>query len=416
MMLLRGLSVGLLIIASATMLWTGPSEAALTWYTGPIHEFGKAGAATPRGSAVWTSPQPEAVASPTAVNSLMRAMLRAGSCLCSNVRRVFHPGSPLSPDGSVPTVPIPAVPATGLLFAVGLVTAAAAAYRQTPLRVVSDGLTLGDSPARSQSVLILSQDEGLAADLARCVAQLGYRAEHLLQWAHAKDGSAARDRVLVVIDRRLSGYRALRTTEAFRHLPMMTVMVSESGGTEETLADDLEAGMDATHLWVDDRRLFMAKVRALVRRAAWAAESEPVVRAGAISLDERRHEVWVAGRLHHVPPLRFKLLKLFLEHPGRLFRRRELLDLIWGAGYVVEDHTLDVHLCWLRRLLASDPLRRQVLVTVRGVGVKLVVEAGPAVPKRGCRVWGRQASYRRVQGDRRRQIRGLKPAAPRAAS
>ena len=116
-----------------------------------------------------------------------------------------------------------------------------------------------------------------------------------------------------------------------------------------------------------------------------------------MELDADRCEVRVAGQVHHLPPVQFKLLKRLMESLGRLFRRQELLDHIWGEGYAVEGHTLDVHICWLRRLLAHDQARRQTIATIRGIGIKFVVDPDSNVMPPACDAWVRDKRVRRVR-------------------
>jgi DNA-binding winged helix-turn-helix (wHTH) protein len=131
-------------------------------------------------------------------------------------------------------------------------------------------------------------------------------------------------------------------------------------------------------------------------------------------LDIDRVEVRVAGQAHHLPPVQFKLLKYLMESPGRVFRRQELLDHIWGEGYAVEGHTLDVHICWLRRLLAHDPSSRQAITTIRGVGVKFVINPAADQVARVCVSRLRQPTSSRASRSRRRVRRHLRVIQPRA--
>ena len=96
---------------------------------------------------------------------------------------------------------------------------------------------------------------------------------------------------------------------------------------------------------------------------------------GRISMDTDRHEVSVAGEIVTVPLREFELLEMFLRNPDRVLTRGQLIDRIWGANYVGDTKTLDVHVKRLRSKIEADPGQPTTLLTVRGLGYKLVTTA-----------------------------------------
>lgn len=89
-------------------------------------------------------------------------------------------------------------------------------------------------------------------------------------------------------------------------------------------------------------------------------------------MDPERHEVFVRGETVQLTPKEFELLELFLARKGRLLTRDLLIDEVWGADYVGDTRTLDVHVKRLRRKLEDDPHEPRHLLTVRGLGYKFV--------------------------------------------
>jgi two-component system, OmpR family, response regulator RegX3 len=236
--------------------------------------------------------------------------------------------------------------------------------------------------------------------------------------AEAGTMAARQAPALVLVDRRRPDWQVLRQAALFRSVPMMTVVPAGLGWTEDACADDLDLGMDSTHICDDNSRLLVAKVSALLRRSAWLTKESNVVRAGQVELDVDRCEVRIAGQANHLPPVQFKLLKRLMESPGTVFRRQELLDHIWGEGYAVEPHTLDVHIFWLRRLLEHDQARSQTIATVRGVGIKFVVDQVSGESSRICSPWPGKTTIRRSripQHRANRRLRVVKSHAVRAA-
>ena len=88
-------------------------------------------------------------------------------------------------------------------------------------------------------------------------------------------------------------------------------------------------------------------------------------------MDLDRHEVLVNGHAVDLTPKEFQILKQFLESPRRVFSRQEMLNRVWGEGYALEEHALDVHIHSLRQKIEQNPARPTFLLTVRGVGYKL---------------------------------------------
>jgi len=95
-----------------------------------------------------------------------------------------------------------------------------------------------------------------------------------------------------------------------------------------------------------------------------------VIEAGGVRMDVERHEVWVRGEPVKLALKEFELLELLLRNAGRVMTRGQLIDRIWGANYVGDTKTLDVHVKRLRAKIEADPARPTQLVTVRGLGYK----------------------------------------------
>jgi two-component system response regulator RegX3 len=88
-------------------------------------------------------------------------------------------------------------------------------------------------------------------------------------------------------------------------------------------------------------------------------------------MDVDRHLVTVDGEIVKLPLKEFELLEYFMRNPGRVLTRGQLIDRVWGADYVGDTKTLDVHVKRLRAKIESDPANPVNLTTVRGLGYKL---------------------------------------------
>ncbi len=113
----------------------------------------------------------------------------------------------------------------------------------------------------------------------------------------------------------------------------------------------------------------VARLRAVIRRAQPSA-AEDILRYADVAMDLVAHRVSRNGAPVHLGPTEFRLLRHFLQNPGRVFSREQLLDRVWGQDVEVEMRTVDVHIRRLRKALnigASGDLVR----TVRSVGYAL---------------------------------------------
>lgn len=92
--------------------------------------------------------------------------------------------------------------------------------------------------------------------------------------------------------------------------------------------------------------------------------------AGPVRMDIERHVVTVAGAAVQLPLKEFELLELLLRNAGRVLTRGQLIDRVWGADYVGDTKTLDVHVKRLRSKIEPEPSSPRHIVTVRGLGYK----------------------------------------------
>ena len=122
-------------------------------------------------------------------------------------------------------------------------------------------------------------------------------------------------------------------------------------------------------------RELIARIRAVLRRQAADVEDhadsgDDVLEVGRVRMDVERHTVTVVGEPVSMPLKEFDLLEYLLRNAGRVLTRSQLIDRVWGAGYVGDTKTLDVHVKRLRSKIEKQPSRPQNLVTVRGLGYK----------------------------------------------
>jgi two-component system response regulator RegX3 len=196
----------------------------------------------------------------------------------------------------------------------------------------------------------------------------------------AEDGQTALERArsgefdLLVLDLmlpRLSGLDVCRTIRGESALPII-MLTARSGEIDRVLG--LELGADDYVSKPFSVAELISRVRALLRRRALDRDEGAiaVARAGSLEVDFRRHEVRVDGEGILLTPSEFRLLAKLVSEPGRAFSRRELMQHLWSSEYVGDERAADVHVSNLRAKLEPDAAKPTRIVTVRGIGYKLV--------------------------------------------
>ena len=221
-------------------------------------------------------------------------------------------------------------------------------------------------------ILVVEDEEALATLLHYNLEKEGYRVDL------CADGEEAMIRIdeklpdLVVLDWMLpsvSGIevcRRLRQRSVTRNLP---IIMLTARGEESERVRGLATGADDYIVKPFSVPELLARVKGLLRRAS-PERLATVLAYGDIELDREKRRVARSGRPIDLGPTEYRLLEFFLEHPGRVFSREQLLDSVWGRDIYIDERTVDVHIGRLRKLLnpgrEQDPIR-----TVRGAGYAL---------------------------------------------
>ncbi len=182
---------------------------------------------------------------------------------------------------------------------------------------------------------------------------------------------------LIVLDWMLPGLDGLDICRRIRQNPDTTdipVIMLTARGEEVDRILGLELGASDYVTKPFSPRELAARVKAQLRarqiKPALQEERSRIVRQGNLSLDLDRYLVQKDGKTLDLPPKEFELLFLLISHPGRVFRRVDILNKVWGYDYVADTRTVDVHIRYLRQKVEEDPRNPVLLLTVRGIGYK----------------------------------------------
>jgi two-component system alkaline phosphatase synthesis response regulator PhoP len=194
--------------------------------------------------------------------------------------------------------------------------------------------------------------------------------------ASARSGDEALMRVrterpdLVVLDLGLPGLDGLDVTRAIRRTGNLPIIMLTARDDESDKLVGLELGADDYVTKPFSPRELVARVRAVLRRHAGAAEAEHL-RAGELELDLPRMRLRRAGEPIDLTATEFALLAAMAREPGRVFTRSQLLDAIHGVAFESYERAIDAHVKNIRRKLEPDPHAPRYLETVYGVGYRL---------------------------------------------
>jgi two-component system response regulator RegX3 len=222
-------------------------------------------------------------------------------------------------------------------------------------------------------VLIVEDEESLADPLAFLLRKEGFEASVINDGAQAL---SAFDRVspdIVLLDLMLPGMSGTEICKTLRARSSVPVIMVTARDSEIDKVVGLELGADDYVTKPYSARELIARIRAVLRRGGDAGEEEltiGVIEEGPVRMDVERHTVAVNGEAITLPLKEFDLLEYLLRNAGRVLTRGQLIDRVWGADYVGDTKTLDVHVKRLRSKIEPDPGNPKHLVTVRGLGYK----------------------------------------------
>ena len=260
-------------------------------------------------------------------------------------------------------------------------------YSGTPEKKHCYGACEGMVSMNSRRILLVEDEQDIAelvslhlADLCDefVIARDGYQGMRLAttgRWA------------LTILDLRLPGPDGLEICRAIRReRPYQPILMLTSKSAELDRVLGLETGADDYLTKPFSVLELVARVRAIFRRMESMApksdlDSRSRIKAGYLTINPDCREVTLGDRQIDLTAREFDLLNFFASNPGRVFRRADLLDKVWGYGHEGYEHTVNSHINRLRAKIENDPSNPQMIVTVWGVGYKFAGQrpAGAAI-------------------------------------
>ena len=224
------------------------------------------------------------------------------------------------------------------------------------------------------SILVVEDEAPIRRFLRTALQTEGFRVleAETVQRGLIEAGSHKPD--LAILDLGLpdgSGLDFLRGLRSWSQLP---VIVLSARSLEEDKVDALDAGADDYLTKPFGTAELLARVRAQLRRHALAGMDAPAeVSFGAVKVDLACRRVSRGGEPVALTPVEYRLLTLLIQHAGKVLTHRQLLQEVWGAGYVERSHYVRIYIGYLRRKLEADPARPEHILTETGVGYRFVI-------------------------------------------
>ena len=224
-------------------------------------------------------------------------------------------------------------------------------------------------------ILVVEDEPAIADAVAYALEEAGYDVDSVATGDLALDAARARDYDLMILDLMLPGTPGLEVCRTLRAESDLPIVMLTAADAEADRVEGLDSGADDYVTKPFSVAELVSRVRALLRRRLLDRTSATMTRSvGELEVDLNRHTATMSGRPLPLTRSEFRLVALLSSEPGRTFSREELVRHLWQSEFVGDRRSIDVHISNLRRKIESDPRNPRTLLTVRGVGYKLVAD------------------------------------------
>jgi DNA-binding response OmpR family regulator len=226
----------------------------------------------------------------------------------------------------------------------------------------------------SSSILVVDDDPGVLDVVSFMLRREGFDVDEERDGAAALEAARTKNYDIVILDIMLPGVSGTDICRELRSESDVPILMLTARDAEIDRVLGLELGADDYVTKPFSTAELLSRVRAILRRRELdrANGGATLRNLGGLQIDLSRHEVRVDGDRVHLTLSEFKVLALLAEQPDAVISRKELMQHLWASEHVGDEHACEVHISNLRRKIERDPSQPQRLVTVRGMGYKLV--------------------------------------------
>lgn len=225
-------------------------------------------------------------------------------------------------------------------------------------------------------LLFIEDDDHIRLALTLALEDEGYTVREAPTGRAGLEAFHAREPELVLLDLRLPDLSGFEVARAIRSASIVPIIIVTAQTDTYDLVAGLEAGADDYVTKPVNAKELAARIRALLRRVQFHEQPAPpshVSVFGDVELRRDQGVVLKAGRELSLTKTEYRLLCEFADHPGAVLSRDQLLELVWGYEYLGDSRLVDAHVRRLRVKIEDHPDEPRLIVTVRGLGYRLMV-------------------------------------------
>ncbi len=223
-------------------------------------------------------------------------------------------------------------------------------------------------------VLVVDDEPQLLRALRAGLKGHGYDVQTATDGEDALDQIALHPPDIVILDLIMPGKSGFDVVQEVRTWSSVPIIVLSARGEERDKVTALDLGADDYLTKPFGMNELLARIRVALRHRPEAAATEPVVRAGEVTVDLARRTVARGGADVHLTPTEWQLLAELARNAGKVLTQRMLLQHVWGPDYADEAHYLRVYVNQLRRKLEADPAHPRIILTEPGVGYRFIAD------------------------------------------
>ncbi len=232
-------------------------------------------------------------------------------------------------------------------------------------------------PAEKLNILVADDDPQLLRLVTRNLQFTGHNVVAVADGRQALDQIEASRFDLVILDVMMPKLDGFRVCERVREFSSVPILILTSRSLDQDKVRGLDVGADDYLAKPFSVEVFLACVRAVVRRSQFAADRDGpmpqlMVKVGDLAIDFAQRCVMLSSQEIGLTPMEYRLLAYLAQNVGRVVTQDSLLEQVWGDEYVGKSHLLQVYMNRLRRKIEADPTHPQRLKTTIGVGYRLV--------------------------------------------
>lgn len=226
-------------------------------------------------------------------------------------------------------------------------------------------------PQASAHILVIDDERAIRRLLRAALSAHGYQVHEAAGGEEGLQCAASQHPDVIILDLGLPDLDGVEVTRRLREWTQTPIIILSVRGGEDDKIAALDAGADDYLTKPFGTGELTARIRAALRHAQPSGETQPVFQVDGLRVDLLHRTVTVDGKAVELTPTEYELLKLLVQHAGKVVTHNQLLRAVWGTAYEDEAHLLRVNISNLRHKIENDPTQPHYILTESGVGYRL---------------------------------------------